>query len=408
MHCLIFIFITLSLLLPAPSQGSEPTHPPPPLFDIDSLMENAASHGLIAGGVVLIGSRRGATFLRAYGRMSADPSAPPMRTDAIFDVASLTKVVATTPALMKLMEAGKIQVTEPLAVWFPEFGTEEKRGVLLLHLLTHTSGMEDFPLTLPDPLRQAVEGGAARPLKGEIGSSFCYADLNFILLGELVRRASGVGLERYCAGQLYQPLGMVDTFFVPPARVRSRLSPTLLPDGKLLTGEPQDYHARELGGVAGHAGLFSTAADLARFCRMLMYGGELDGRRVLAERTVAQMTAPRYVQGGKVTRALGWDISSPYSAPRAHGFSEFSYGHTGYSGTSLWIDPERDLFVVLLTARLDFRRVGEFNRLRREISTIAITGRGVTPVGVAPHPSYSPALPGSPAALSPAGFGQKS
>jgi CubicO group peptidase (beta-lactamase class C family) len=161
--------------------------------------------------------------------------------------------------------------------------------------------------------------------------------------------------------------------------MKSRLSATVLPDRALLTGEPQDFHARQLGGVAGHAGLFSTAADLARFCRMLMNGGELDGRRVLAARTVAQMTAPQYAEGGKVIRGMGWDIASPYSSPRGHGFSEFSFGHTGYSGASIWIDPKQDLFVVLLTARLDFRRIGEFNRLRRDLSTIAVSS--LTPVG---------------------------
>ena len=174
---------------------------------------------------------------------------------------------------------------------------------------------------------------------------------------------------------------MADPFFLPPAAVKPRISATVLPDRVLLTGEPQDYHARQLGGVAGHAGLFSTAADLARFCRMLMNGGELDGRRVLADRTVAQMTAPHYAQGGNVIRGMGWDIASPYSAPRGHGFSEFSFGHTGYSGMSLWIDPKRDLFVVLLTARIDFRRTGEFNRLRRDLSTIALTSQAAAGQG---------------------------
>ena len=374
MHRLIHLLITFILALPAASPAVEPPRPPPlsAILDIDFLMEHAASHGLIAGGVVLIGTRSGTTFERAYGRMSADPLAPPMRTDAIFDVASLTKVVATAPAVMKLAEEGKLLVTDPVAAWFPEFGGEEKKELRVKHLLTHTSGIEDFPLSPPDPLQKAVEGCAARPLKGALGDSFCYADLNFILLGDLVHRASGVTLDRYAAERFFAPLGMVDTFFTPPSVVRPRLSATVLPDRALITGEPQDYHARQLGGVAGHAGLFSTATDLARFCRMLMNGGELDGRRVLAERTVAQMTAPQYAQGGKVMRGMGWDIVSPYSSPRGHGFSEFSFGHTGYSGASIWIDPKRDLFVVLLTARVDFRRTGEFNRLRRDLSTIAV------------------------------------
>ena len=386
MRRLFFLFIVLILFLPAATAAGEEFPSLSAVLDIDFLLEHAASQGLIAGGVVLIGTRSGTFFERAYGRMSSDPAAPPMRTDTIFDVASLTKVVATTAAIMKLAEEGKLRLVDPIALWFPEFGGEDKKELLVMHLLTHSSGIKDFPLALPDPLRKAVEEGAARPLKGGIGSSFCYADINFILLGELVRRASGSTLDRYVLERFYLPLGMADTCFTPPPAIKTRLSATVLPDGSLLTGAPQDYQARQLGGVAGHAGLFSTAADLARFCRMLMNGGELDGRRVIAERTVTQMTVPRYVQGGKVVRGLGWDIASPYSSPRGRGFSEYSFGHTGYSGTSIWIDPEQDLFVVLLTARIDFRRTGEFNRLRRDLSTIAATclapaGRGAQTAG---------------------------
>jgi CubicO group peptidase (beta-lactamase class C family) len=372
MRHLLPLVLVLILILPGASSGG--TAPPlSVILDIDLLMEHAITQRLIAGGVVLIGGRNGVLFQRAYGRMSSDPLSPAMRLDAIFDVASLTKVVATTSAVMKLVEEGKITVAEPVAAWFPEFGGEAKKGLLVRHLLTHTSGITDVPLVLPDPLQQAVEGCATRPSRGEIGNSFCYADLNFILLGDLVKRASGIALDSFVAERFFAPLGMVDTFFTPSPAVRSRLCPTLLPDGGLLTGEPQDLHARQLGGVAGHAGLFSTAADLSRFCRMLMNGGELDGRRVLAERTVAEMTAPRFAEGGKVVRGLGWDIASPYSAPRGHGFSGASFGHTGYSGASIWIDPQQDLFVVLLTARLDFRHTGDFNRLRRDLSTLAVT-----------------------------------
>ncbi len=381
----LLLVLLLIFVSPAASSAVPPSPPLSVIMDIDLLMEHAISQRLIAGGVVLIGARSGPLFQRAYGRMSADPLSPAMRIDAIFDVASLTKVVATTSAVMKLAEEGKISVEESVAAWFPEFGTEAKKGVLLRHLLTHTSGIADFPLLLPDPLHQAVEGGALHPARGEVGNSFCYADLNFILLGDLVQRASGVPLDRYVAERFFIPLGMVDTFFTPPLAIRSRLSPTLLSDGGLLTGEPQDLHARQLGGVAGHAGLFSTATDLARFCRMLMNGGELEGRRVLTERTVAEMTAPRYAEGGKVVRGLGWDIASPYSAPRGHGFSVGSFGHTGYSGGSIWIDPRQDLFVVLLTARLDFRHVVDFNRLRRDLSTLAATC--LAPSGERPAPA---------------------
>ena len=343
---------------------------------IDSMMNEAMSRNLIAGGVVLIGNKEKILFQKAYGRISPLSDAPPMAVDTIFDLASLTKVVATTPSILKLAEEGRLSLLDPVTKWFPEFAGKGKDAILVMNLLTHTSGLDDVPLSSANPMQSAVEGAAAQTLKGEVGNRFHYADLNFILLAELVRRATGAPLDLYAQLSFYRPLGMVDTRFHPTDI--GRCSGTIS-DDKVVFGEPQDHLCRQLGGVAGHAGLFSTAGDLARFCRMMLSGGTLDGKRVLAQRTVDQMTAPYFSRRGLVVRGLGWDISSPCSAPRGQGFSRVSYGHTGYSGSSIWIDPVSDTFVILLTARLEYKKVHDFNKLRSDISTLAARIFGIPP-----------------------------
>jgi CubicO group peptidase (beta-lactamase class C family) len=270
---------------------------------------------------------------------------------------------------------------DPVKKWFPEFEGKGKDDLLVMHLLTHTSGFDDFSLASEKALQSAVEGAAGQSLKGIVGNRFHYADINFILLSEMVRRVSGEALNDYAARSFYQPMGMRATGFLPSIEVKSRAATTVGNGSLLFIGDPQDYLARQLGGVAGHAGIFSSSADLAVFCRMMLSGGRSSGREIMAERTVRQMTAPYFSRGGKVARGLGWDISSPYSAPRGGFFSRSSFGHTGYSGTSVWIDPDADLFVVLLTTRLEFRRKAEFSQLRSELSTLAVEAFG-TPVSL--------------------------
>ncbi|WP_026839906.1 serine hydrolase domain-containing protein [Citrifermentans bremense] len=346
------------------------------LARIDALIGDAIGRNLIAGGVVLVGSRDRILFEKAYGRTSPLPDAPLMAVDTIFDIASLTKVAATTPSVLKLAEEGRISLIDPVVKWFPEMAGHGKDSILVLHLLTHTSGLDDVQLYGDSPIRSAIEGAATQKLKGEVGSRFRYADLNFILLAELVRRATGAPLDVYTQASFYRPLGMTDTCFNP--KREGRFCATLT-EGRILMGEVQDPLCRQLGGVAGHAGLFSTARDLGRLCRMMLGGGTLDGRRVLAARTVDQMTAPYFSRGGGVVRGLGWDISSPFSSPRGNGFSRISFGHTGYSGTSIWIDPASDTFVILLTARLDYKNTHEFSKLRGDLSTVASQLFGIPP-----------------------------
>ena len=363
------VICAVVLALASPSFGAD-------VAKIDALLAEAISRNLIAGAVVLIGSRDSVLFERAYGHVSALAQARNMSLDTIFDIASLTKVIATAPAVLKLAEEGRLSLLDPVVKWFPEFTGRGKDAILVLNLLTHTSGLDDIPLSSEHAMQSAVQGAADQRLKGEVGSRFRYADLNFILLAELTRRATGAGLDLYTLASFYRPLGMADTSFNPHDR---RSCSAALCYDRLLTVEVQDQLSQQLGGVAGHAGLFSSAEDLAKFCRMMLNGGSLDGHRVLAQRTVDQMTAPYFSRGGDVVRGLGWDICSPYSSPRGGGFSEVSFGHTGYSGSSIWIDPVSDTFVILLTARLNYSNVHEFGALRGELSTLASQLFGVPP-----------------------------
>jgi CubicO group peptidase (beta-lactamase class C family) len=339
---------------------------------IDFLLEHAIAQGLIAGGVVVIGNHMGVLHSTARGRVTAAPEGAPLNEHTLFDVASLTKVLATTPAVMKLLEEGRISLMDPLTRWFPEFEGSGREDITILNLLTHTSGLHDMRIPVAAPLSSAIRQAAAQQNWQQPGRQFLYADINFILLGEMVRRVSDARLDVFCNQQIYAPLGLRETMFLPPAELSPSIAPTVGDDHRLGSGVVQDANSRTLGGVAGHAGLFSSAADIARFARLVLGNGILDGKRIFSQRTVVQMTAPYFSSNGKVVRGLGWDIHSPYSAPRGHFFSDTSFGHTGYSGSSLWLDPQRDLFVVLLTIRLDYQDVRMFNRLRSDISTLAV------------------------------------
>ncbi|GAB7025001.1 serine hydrolase domain-containing protein [Geotalea toluenoxydans] len=333
---------------------------------IDLLLERAMDKNLISGGIVVIGDHAGILYSTARGEINRAGSEK-LTDHTMFDLASLTKVIATTPAVMKLLEQGKISLLDPLTRWFPEFAGTGREDCTILNLLTHTSGLNDFDLSSGDAMKSALHKAAAEKARSRAGTSFNYADINFILLGELVHRVSGKTLDAFCHEELFSPMGNTATMFLPPRELGDAIAPTL----GFAGGVVQDMNARRLGGVAGHAGLFSTGQDLARFARLVLGGGIIEGKRILSERVVNQMTAPYFYSNGRVVRGLGWDIESPFSAPKGSLFSEVSFGHTGYSGSSIWIDPKQDLFVIVLTNRLNYRDTSAFNQLRRDISTIA-------------------------------------
>jgi CubicO group peptidase (beta-lactamase class C family) len=330
------------------------------------LLDNAIAANLISGGVVAIGNSDGILLTADRGVLDDQPTSALLNDSTIFDLASLTKVVATTPAVMKLVDDGQISLKDPIRRWFPEF-RGRKRGITVLNLLTHTSGLKDVQVKEDQSIGSVIRRAAAERHRPWPGRCFKYADINFIILGELVRRVSGSRLDAFCHENLYEPLGARETMFRPPPELDDHIAPTM----GAKSGTVQDINARRLGGVAGHAGLFSSLSDLSRFARMLLGRGVLDGTRVLSEQAVIRMTTPYLCGRRGFIRTPGWDMKSPYSAPKGTFFSGTSFGHTGYSGTSIWIDPEQNLFVILLTNRLDYKDTGRFNRLRRDISTSA-------------------------------------
>ena len=339
---------------------------------IDVILENATRRGLISGGVVVIGNHSGQLYSTSQGRLFPDASGPLLSDRTLFDTASLTKVIATAPAIMKLLEQGKLNLLDPLTRWFPEFEGTGREEITILNLLTHTSGIDDIEVAENDPLRRLIEKVGIQNNGTLPGNRFRYADVNYILLGELVKRTTQSTLDKFCAEFIYGPVGMAETTFLPQSGLET-IAPTADYNKILKAGVVQDLNARRLGGVAGHAGLFSTASDLNRFAAMILNHGKYNGTQVFTERVITQMTAPYFYNNGKIIRGLGWDINSPFSSPRGNYFSDMSFGHTGYSGSSIWIDPEQDLYVILLTVRLDYINIRQFNQLRSDISTLAVS-----------------------------------
>ena len=333
---------------------------------LNLLLERAISQHLIAGGVIVVGNHEGILSSAAKGQISADPGSPLLDDHTMFDLASLTKVVATAPAVMKLLDEGLINLSDPLSRWFPEFAGAEHGEITILNLLTHTSGLKDFDVSLNHSMRRAVRKAAAQRYH-QAGNRFDYADINFILLGELVRRVSGQTLNTFCQRQIYGPLDVHETVFLPARDLRADIAPT----AGYRSGVVGDANARRLGSVAGHAGLFSSAYDLSRFARLILGRGLIDNKRILSEQVVDRMTSPYLCNNGQVRRGLGWDISSPFSKSKGGFFSEASFGHTGYSGSSIWIDPQQDRFVIFLSRRVNYRDTRAFSNLRMEVSNIA-------------------------------------
>ncbi|HEV3141179.1 MAG TPA: exo-beta-N-acetylmuramidase NamZ domain-containing protein, partial [Vicinamibacterales bacterium] len=306
-----------------------------------------------------------------------------MTDDTIFDLASLTKVVATTTSVMQLVEQGRIRLRDPVAQFVPEFAAHGKGGVTILHLLTHTSGLApDLPLEVEfSGTDEAVRRANDLTPSAAPGERFVYSDINFFLLGDIVRRVAGERLDRYAKTHVFDPLGMKDTSFLPSESMRARIAPTERcrpmawpcsdPAAPFLRGIVHDPTARRMDGVAGHAGLFSTAADLSRFCRMLLGGGRLDGAQILSPATIARMTTPSTPATMKDVRGLGWDIDSSYSSNRGGLFPIGSFGHTGFTGTSLWLDPRSGGYVIFLSNRVHPDGKGDVTPLRGKVATIA-------------------------------------
>ncbi len=342
------------------------------LRQIDVAVNATIDDGQLPGAVVWVehGSN---TYWNAYGHRALVPAEEDMTRDTIFDAASVTKVLATTPAIMLLLERGQLKLDEPAHSYLPEFSGGGKEKITLRQLLTHTSGLPEDVSTHPQwkGTDTAIRMAAAMNLKAPPGAEFRYSDINFFLLGEIVARVSGSSLNDFCAKEIFRPLKMSDTGFLPPASKLPRVAPTEMTDGVMLRGTVHDPTARFMGGVAGHAGLFTTAPDMARFARMMLNLGELDGVRLFKPETVKLMTSVQTPPGLEDRRGFGWDIDSGYSRPRGALFPRGSYGHTGFTGNAFWIDPFSKTFFIFLSNRVHPYGKGNVLPLYSTVGTLA-------------------------------------
>lgn len=345
------------------------------LSRVDSIITAAIRDSAFPAAQVCVVKEGVVAFNKAFGRFTYDTSSPQTSLQSLFDLASLTKVLATTSAVMKLYDDGKISLDDKAGKFIPQFTQGKKSEITIRHLLAHNSGLPPFRQLwkiCPDA-KYAIDTVFATNLVANPGDSTIYSDLGSITLGKIVESVSGMSLDAYVAKNFFEPLGMKRTMFRPPKESWTETVPTEYDSTwrkRLVHGTVHDENAEFLGGVAGHAGLFSTAYDLAVLMQMLMNGGEYNGRRYLKPETIALFTKR---QADKSSRALGWDTKSPTGSSAGNLFSPNSFGHTGFTGNSIWADPERNLFVILLTNRVyPTRANGKIFRVRPAVHDAVI------------------------------------
>ena len=345
-----------------------------PFGATDRVIEAAIAAGNAPGAVLCVGRAAGVVYLKSYGRRAVRPAPAAMTDDTVFDLASLTKPVATATSVMILAERGELALADKVAKHLPAFAAGGKGEVTVEHLLLHRgsviadTALSDFADGPELAIRRQLESEKAY----EPGAKFVYSDVGYMVLAELVRVVAGRPVNEFARAEVFDKLKMAETCFLPPDELKARCAPTEARAGKFTPGEVHDPRAFALGGVAGHAGLFGTAADLARYCRMMLKLGELDGARVMTEATARAMTLGRPLPDGTGVRGYGFDVDTSYSSPRGERFAKgASFGHTGFTGTSLWVDPAADAFVVLLTNAVHPDGKGKVVALRRDVSTAA-------------------------------------
>jgi uncharacterized protein YbbC (DUF1343 family)/CubicO group peptidase (beta-lactamase class C family) len=316
-------------------------------------------------------------YRKAFGFRALEPRRELMTVDTIFDLASLTKVVATTTAVMQLVQSGAVRLNDPVSKYIPEFAQNGKDDITVRMLLTHYSGLQpDLDLSHPWQGRDTAFAMAflEKPINPP-GANFVYSDINFITLGALVERVSKIELDKYCQKKIFAPLKMTRTRFLPPATWIAKIAPTQYDEqNKMLRGVVHDPTARRMGGIAGHAGLFSTGDDLSKFARAL-----ITGSAVLPSLVVEKMTTPQQPPTASSLRGFGWDIDSPFSSNRGELLPVGSFGHTGFTGTSLWIDPTTRTYIILLTNAVHPRGKGNAVSLRTKLATAVTAALALTP-----------------------------
>jgi len=338
---------------------------------LDSIVRVGLAEGAAPGAALAVARYGRLVHLKGYGTIDYTAGSPAVDASTMYDLASLTKVIATTTAAMILEEEGKLDISRTVQSYLPEFNAPDKSGITVRMLLTHRGGLEAFA-----PLWKTTRGRAeyltqinARPLMSPPGTKVVYSDWDFILMQDVIERITGTSLDAFVAARIFGPLGMTSTRFTPDttnAALMRRIAPTELDSLRgQIHGAVHDPNAWALGGVSGHAGLFSTARDLVVFAQMLQNGGSYKGTRIVTPQTIARWTAS---QDPHSSRALGWDTPSDISSAGRY-FSPRSFGHTGFTGTSIWFDPQRELFVILLMNRVNPHGIAtRHTQLRRDVA----------------------------------------
>jgi uncharacterized protein YbbC (DUF1343 family)/CubicO group peptidase (beta-lactamase class C family) len=366
--CVFIAVLPLNLAaLADPAAGATKARSSQRLAVIDAIIKDAIERGNIPGAVVLVGHNRKVVYRKAFGYRSLEPRRERMTAETIFDMASLTKVIATTTCVMQLIGDGKIKPNDTVAHYLPEFAQNGKEDITVRQLLTHYSGLApDLNLDIPWTGKATAYGMAfAEAPRQPPGAHFVYSDINFIVLGALIERVSNMTLENYASTKVFEPLGMLHTRFLPPVSWRAGIAPSEYDEQHvMLRGLVHDPTARRMGGVAGHAGLFSTADDLSKFCQAL-----LSGSKVLSRLLVEKMSTPQQAPNATAIRGFGWDIDSPFSSNRGDLLPVGSFGHTGFTGTSIWIDPTTNTYIILLTNAVHPRGKGTAISLRTRLAT---------------------------------------
>ena len=360
------VLLALFSLASGSQAAPKPKKVADPLPQVDAIVREAVAQHQVPGAVVLVGHHGHVIYRKAFGWRSLEPRRERMTVSTIFDLASLTKVIATTPCVMQLVEEGKIRLNDPVVRYLPEFGVNGKQDITVRQLMIHYSGLApDLDLTQPwqgkeTAYQMAFQEKPANPP----GARFVYSDINYIMLGALVERVSGMPLNEYAEEHIFKPLKMTHTQFLPPRSWIPRIAPTQYDEHNvMLRGVVHDPTARRMGGVAGHAGLFSTADDLGKFCQALLEG------KLLSPLTIEKMTTPQQPPNATEVRGLGWDIDTPFSSNRGELLPVGSYGHTGFTGTSVWIDPTTQTYIIILANGVHPRGKGTAVPLRSKVAT---------------------------------------
>lgn len=342
------------------------------LSRVDEVIRESMEEKEIPGAVVMVARKGKVVYQKVFGIRALTPQREELTFDTIFDMASVTKVMATASSVMILVEEGRISLEDPLSKYIPEFGNRGKQNITILQMLTHYSGLRpDLDLDFEwEGYETAIEMACRERPDAIPGEEFIYSDINYFMLGELVRVVSGEPLNEFARKRIFEPLGLKDTGYLPDPSLVPRIAPTEVRDGVMLRGQVHDPTTERMGGVAGHAGLFSTALDTLVWAQMILQGGVYGDTRILSPLSVLKMTTPQTPYGKGDWRGLGFDIETRFSTNRGDLFPVGSFGHTGFTGTSVWIDPFSETVLILFTSRLYATEEGTAVFLRRKVASV--------------------------------------